>query len=89
MSRRSTVRRVAEFAGGGSRIRTIGPSRMTSTRMGFSTWEAKSRDTRTHRWRKPDSNFSSLSGSVPLRAGGDVRGNHMARPRGVSPWRDQ
>ena len=29
------------------------------------------------------------SGSAPLRAGGAVRGNHMARPRGVSPWRDQ
>jgi hypothetical protein len=36
-----------------------------------------------------DSRFSSLSGSVPLRAGQPVRGNHMARPRGVSPWRDQ
>jgi energy-coupling factor transporter ATP-binding protein EcfA2 len=35
---------------------------------------------RTPRWRKPDSNFSSLSGSVPLRAGGAVPGNHMARP---------
>jgi hypothetical protein len=43
----------------------------------------------TLRWRKPDSNFSSLSGSVPLRAGGAVLGNHMARPRGVSPSRDQ
>ena len=32
---------------------------------------------------------SSLSGSVPLRAGQPVRGNHMARPRGVSPWRDR
>ena len=31
----------------------------------------------------------SLPGSVPLRAGGAVRGNHMARPRRVSPWRDQ
>ena len=31
----------------------------------------------THGWRKPDSNFSSLSGSVPLRAGGAVPGNHM------------
>jgi hypothetical protein len=42
------------------------------------------------RWRKkPDSDFSSLSGSVPLRAGGAVRGNHMARPRGVSPWRNR
>ena len=27
------------------------------------------------RWGKPDSNFSSLSGSVPLRAGGTVGGN--------------
>jgi len=36
-----------------------------------------------------DSNSSSLSGSVPLQAGGAVRGNHMVRPRGVSPWRDQ
>jgi hypothetical protein len=35
----------------------------------------------TPRWRKPDSNFSSLSGSVPLRAGGTMGGNHMARPR--------
>ena len=32
----------------------------------------------THRWREPDSNLSSLSGSVPLRAGGALRGNHMA-----------
>ena len=43
----------------------------------------------THAWRKPDSNFSSLSGSVPLPAGGVVRENHMARPRGVSPWRNR
>src|SRR5215471_3946863 len=35
-----------------------------------------------------DANFSSLSGSVPLRTGGGVPANHMARPRGVSPWRD-
>jgi hypothetical protein len=35
------------------------------------------------------SNFSSSSGSVPLRAGGAVRGNHMARSNGDSPWRDQ
>ena len=28
-----------------------------------------------------DSNFSSLSGSVPFRAGQPVRGNHMPRPR--------
>jgi hypothetical protein len=35
----------------------------------------------THRCRKPDSNFSSLSGSVPLRARGTIGGNHMARLR--------
>src|SRR6516162_3095099 len=44
---------------------------------------------RTRCWREMASNSSSLSGSAPLRAGGAVRGNHMARPRGVSPWRDQ
>jgi len=43
----------------------------------------------TLRRREMDSNSSSLSGSVPLQAGGAVRGNHMVRPRGVSPWRDQ
>jgi hypothetical protein len=43
----------------------------------------------TRRWRKPDLNFSSLSGSVPPRAGGVVPGNHVARPRRVSPSRDQ
>jgi hypothetical protein len=32
--------------------------------------------------------FRPSKGSVPLRAGGAVRGNHMARPRGVS-WRDR
>jgi hypothetical protein len=48
---------------------------------------ASSQQTRC--WRGMDSNSSSLSGSAPLRAGGAVRGNHMARPRGVSPWRDQ
>src|SRR5262249_28479157 len=41
------------------------------------------------RWRNLDSNFSSLSGSVPLRAGGAVRGNHMVYPRTISPWRNE
>jgi hypothetical protein len=32
---------VCGLSPGGSRIRTIGPSRTTSTRMGFSTWEGE------------------------------------------------
>jgi len=38
-----------------------------------------------------DSNrfVNPLSGSVPLRAGGAVCGNHMARPTRVSPWWDR
>jgi hypothetical protein len=38
---------LSRLGAGGSRIRTIGPSRTTNTRMGLSTWEAKSRETRT------------------------------------------
>ena len=53
-----------------------------------SFWGA-ARDRGTRWRRKPNSNFSSLSGSVLLRAGGAVRGNHMAGPSGVSRWRDR
>ena len=55
-------------------------------------WQPNARGTeslQTPCWRKPDSNSSSLSGSVPLRAGGAVPGNHMPRPRRVTPSRDQ
>jgi hypothetical protein len=42
----------------------------------------------TRRWRKPDSNFSSLSGLVPLRAGEPCVETNGART-GFSPWRDR
>ena len=47
----------------------------------FRRERAKSRETRTVRWREPDSNFSSLSGSVPLRAGGAGAWKPMAHPK--------
>jgi hypothetical protein len=64
-----------------ARIRTIDPSRTTNTRTGLSTWEGGRRNLRFADSLLFDSNSSSLSGSVPLQAGGAVRGNHMARPR--------